>query len=69
MTKGSENTRMMTQIQNNPRTHAMLGTALDDAVLDSNTAHMEQVTQLMSDPVKRSQFAYIIYDVLVNRER
>ncbi|WP_179991760.1 hypothetical protein [Acinetobacter sp. YH16058] len=48
----SENTRMMTQIQNNPRVQEMLGefdTALDNAVLDSNTAHMEQMTQLMSN--------------------
>lgn len=68
--KMAENTRMMTQIQNNPREQAMLGefdTALDDAVLDSNAAHMEQMTQLMSDPAKMKQFAHIIYDVLVNK--
>ena len=70
--KMSENMRMMKQIQNNTREQAMLGefdTALDDAVLDSNTAHMEQMTQLMSDPAKMKQFAHIIYDVLVNKER
>lgn len=70
--KMSENTRMMTQIHNNPREQAMLGEfdmALDDAVLDSNAAHMEQMTQLMSDPAKMKQFAHIIYDVLVNRDR
>ncbi|WP_180114945.1 type I restriction endonuclease subunit R [Acinetobacter sp. YH12063] len=70
--KMAENTRMMTQIHNNPRKQAMLGefdTALDDAVLDSNAAHMEQMTQLMSDPAKMRQFAHIIYDVLVNRDR
>ncbi|WP_180063160.1 type I restriction endonuclease subunit R [Acinetobacter sp. YH16042] len=70
--KMAENTRMMTQIHNNPREQAMLGefdTALDDAVLDSNAAHMEQMTQLMSDPAKMKQFAHIIYDVLVNRDR
>ncbi|EZQ04772.1 type I restriction endonuclease subunit R [Acinetobacter sp. Ver3] len=69
--KMAENTRMMTQIYNNPREQAMLGefdTALDDAVLDSNAAHMEQMTQLMSDPAKMKQFAHIIYDVLVNRD-
>ena len=69
--KMSENIRMMTQIHNNPREQAMLGefdTALDDAVLDSNTAHMEQMTQLMSDPAKMKQFAHIIYDVLVGRD-
>lgn len=68
--KMSENTRMMKQIQNNTREQAMLGefdSALDDAVLDSNAAHMEQMTQLMSDPAKMRQFAHIIYDVLVNR--
>lgn len=70
--KMSENTRMMKQIHNNTREQAMLGefdTALDDAVLDSNAAHMEQMTQLMSDPAKMKQFAHIIYDVLVNREQ
>lgn len=70
--KMSENTRMMTQIHNNPREQAMLGefdTALDDAVLDSNTAHMEQMTQLMSDPAKMKQFAHIIYDVLVSQQK
>jgi type I restriction enzyme R subunit len=69
--KMSENTKMMKQIQNNTREQAMLGefdSALDDAVLDSNTAHTEQMTQLMSDPAKMKQFANIIYDVLVNRE-
>lgn len=68
----AENARMMTQIQNNPREQAMLGefdTALDDAVLDSNSAHMEQMTQLMSDPAKMKQFAHIIYDVLMNKQR
>ncbi|MBJ8442563.1 type I restriction endonuclease subunit R [Acinetobacter bereziniae] len=68
--KMSENTRMMKQIQNNTREQAMLGefdSALDDAVLDSNAAHMEQMTQLMSDPAKMRKFAHIIYDVLVNK--
>ncbi|AUX86945.1 restriction endonuclease subunit R [Acinetobacter sp. ACNIH2] len=70
--KMSENTRMMKQIQNNTREQAMLGefdSALDDAVLDSNAAHMEQMTQLMSDPAKMRQFAHIIYDVLVNKPK
>lgn len=70
--KMSENTRMMKQIQNNTREQAMLGefdSALDDAVLDSNAAHMEQMTQLMSDPAKMRQFAHVIYDVLVNEKR
>lgn len=70
--KMAENIRMMTQIHNNPREQAMLGefdTALDDAVLDSNAAHMEQMTQLMSDPAKMKQFAHIIYDVLVSRNQ
>lgn len=55
--------RMMAQIYNNPRAQAMLGefdTALDDAVLDSNTAHIEQMTPLMSDPAKMKQFGHII---------
>jgi len=70
--KMSENTKMMKQIQNNTREQAMLGefdSALDDAVLDSNTAHTEQMTQLMSDPAKMKQFANIIYDVLVSQQK
>ncbi|MDH0030662.1 MULTISPECIES: type I restriction-modification system subunit M N-terminal domain-containing protein [unclassified Acinetobacter] len=43
--------------------------ALDDAVLDSNTAHTEQMTQLMSDPAKMRQFANIIYAVLVIKKQ
>jgi len=69
--KMSENTKMMKQIQNNTREQAMLGefdSALDDAVLDSNTAHNEQTMQLMSDPAKMRQFANIIYDVLASKE-
>ncbi|EXI39157.1 DEAD/DEAH box helicase family protein [Acinetobacter baumannii 846928] len=68
--KMSENTKMMKQIQNNTREQAMLGefdSALDDAVLDSNTAHNEQTMQLMSDPSKMRQFANIIYDVLASK--
>ncbi|WP_221175321.1 hypothetical protein, partial [Staphylococcus aureus] len=56
--KMSENVRMMKQIQNNTREQAMLGefdTALDDAVLDSNDAHTEQMTQLMSDPRRKTR--------------
>lgn len=70
--KMSENAKMMKQIQNNTREQAMLGefdSALDDAVLDSNTAHTEQMTQLMSDPAKMKQFANIIYDVLVSQQK
>jgi len=70
--KMSENTKMMKQIQNNTREQAMLGefdSALDDAVLDSNTAHNEQTIQLMSDPAKMRQFANIIYDVLVSQQK
>ena len=70
--KMSENTKMMKQIQNNTREQAMLGefdSALDDAVLDSNAAHMEQMTQLMSDPAKMRQFANIIYDVLMSQQK
>ena len=38
-----------------------------EAVLNSNTAHIEQMTQLMSDPSKMRKFAHIIYDMLVNK--
>ncbi|ENX21440.1 hypothetical protein F893_01720 [Acinetobacter sp. CIP 102136] len=61
-----------TQIHNNPCEQALLGefdTVLDDAILDSNAAHMEQMIQLMNDPAKMRQFAHIIYDVLVSKEQ
>ncbi|MBF7693271.1 type I restriction endonuclease subunit R [Acinetobacter pollinis] len=68
--KMSENARMMKQIKENPRQLAMLGEfddALGNAVFDSNTAHTEQMTQLISDPAKMKQFANIIYDVLLSK--
>ncbi len=71
--KLSENVMVMTQIKNNTPEQAMLGDfpkALDDAILDSNEAHQEQMMQLLSDPAKSKQFARIIFDLLNgSRER
>ena len=50
----SENTRMITQIHNNPREQALLGEF--DTALETLSwiamPHMEQMTQLMSNSTK-----------------
>ena len=49
----SENNIVMKQIENNSPEQALLGdfsNAVDDAILDSNTAHQNQMIQLLSDP-------------------
>jgi len=38
--------------------------AVDDAVLDSKDAHENQMTQLLSDPVKAKGFARLVFDLL-----
>ena len=65
--KLSENEIVMQQLANNSREQAMLGDfpqALDDAILDSNQAHQEQMMQLLSDPHKAQLFATVIYEML-----
>lgn len=65
--KLTENDAVMTQIANNTREQAMLGDfpqAIDDAILDSNEAHQEQMMQLLSDPSKTAQFARVVFDML-----
>ncbi len=69
--KVKENDTVMKQIASNSREQAMLGDfdqAVDDAILDSNDAHQEQVMQLLSDPKKRSLFARLIFDLLSGPE-
>jgi len=64
--KVSENQNVMRQIANNTPEQAMLGDfpkAIDDAVMDSNDAHKNQMMQLLSDPKKAQGFARVIlYD-------
>lgn len=65
--KVSENEQVMTQIANNTPEQAMLGDfskAVDDAVMDSNDAHRNQMMQLLSDPAKAKGFARVVFDLL-----
>ncbi|MFC3022931.1 type I restriction endonuclease subunit R [Vibrio zhugei] len=65
--KLTENATVMSQIANNTREQAMLGDfprAIDDAILNSNEAHQDQMMQLLSDPNKTKQFARVIFDML-----
>ncbi|MBU1238620.1 hypothetical protein KJ865_02830 [Myxococcota bacterium] len=65
--KVSKNERVMEQIANNTEEQAMLGDfpkAVDDAILDSSSAHQNQMMQLLSDPKKASGFANLIFELL-----
>ncbi len=65
--KVSENKLVMTQIANNSPEQAMLGDfskAIDDAILDSSTAHQNQMMQLLSDPIKSAAFTKVVFDLL-----
>ncbi|MCW8934994.1 MAG: DEAD/DEAH box helicase family protein [Gammaproteobacteria bacterium] len=65
--KVRENKRVMSQIQNNTPEQALLGDfskAVDDAVMDSNEAHQNQMMQLLSDPEKAKGFARVVFDLL-----
>jgi len=65
--KVSENTLVMSQINNNTSEQAMLGDfskAIDDAVMDSSGAHQNQMIQILSDPVRSASFARVVFDLL-----
>ena len=65
--KVKENELVMKQIANNTPEQAMLGDfpkAIDDAVMDSNEAHQDQMMQLLSDPKKAAGFARVVFDLL-----
>ncbi len=65
--KVRENKLVMMQIANNTSEQAMLGDfskAVDDAVMDSNEVHQNQMMQLLSDPVKAAGFARVVFDLL-----
>lgn len=67
--KVSENDTVMQQIENNSAEQAMLGDfskAVDDAILDSNSAHQNQMIQLLSDPQKAASFARVVFDLVVS---
>lgn len=62
-----ENKQVMMQIANNTPEQAMLGDfskAVDDGVMDSNKAHLNQMMQLLSDPSKATGFARVVFDLL-----
>ncbi len=40
--------------------------AIDDAVMDSNEAHQNQMMQLLSDPAKAANFTRIVFDMVKN---
>jgi len=65
--KVGENELVMMQIANNTPEQAMLGDfpkAVDDAVMDSNEVHQNQMLQLLSDPSKATGFARVVFDLL-----
>ncbi|SET34872.1 type I restriction enzyme, R subunit [Nitrosomonas marina] len=65
--KVSENASVMNQIANNTPEQAMLGDfpkAIDDAIMDSSSAHQNQMMQLLSDPAKAAGFAKVVFDLL-----
>jgi type I restriction enzyme, R subunit len=67
--KVSENGIVMQQIKNNSAEQALLGDfskAVEDAMLDSSTAHQNQLLQLLSDPQKTARFERVIFDLLVS---
>lgn len=69
--KIGENAIVMKQIENNTPEQAMLGDfskALDNAILDSNEAHQNQMLQLLSDPNKAANFARVVFDLLTVRQ-
>lgn len=68
MDKVSENKLVMKQIANNTPEQAMLGDfprAIDDAILKSEKAHKNQMMQILSDPTKASNFAHVVFDLLM----
>jgi len=66
--KVGENQLVMQQIANNSPEQALLGDfskAIDDAIMDSSTAHRNQMLQLLADPRKAAGFARVVFDLLV----
>ena len=69
--KVSENKLVMSQIANNSPEQALLGDfhqAVDEAVMDSNEAHQNQMMQLLSDPGKAESFARVVFDLLLHAQ-
>ncbi len=67
--KVGENDIVIKQIENNSAKQALLGDfskAIDDAIMDSSTAHQNQMMQLLADPKKAAGFARVVFDLLVS---
>lgn len=59
----------MIQVKNNSEEQVLLGDfprSVDNAVMDSGDAHMNQQMQLLSDPVKMAEFTKLILNSLKN---
>ena len=59
--------QIKSEVKYNIPEQAMLGDfpkAIDDAVMDSNEAHQNQMLQLLSDPAKAAGFARVVFDLL-----
>ena len=66
--KVSENETVMNQIANNSPEQALLGDfadAMDDAVMDSATAHNAQMTQYLNSKELQAGFQKLVFDMLV----
>lgn len=68
--KVAEDIQVIKQVENNTRDQVMLGSfqkALDEAIISSNTVHQDLMMQLLTDPSKLQNMAYIVYDMLKQR--
>jgi type I restriction enzyme R subunit len=66
--KVSENETVMRQIENNSPEQALLGDfagAVDDAVMQSEEAHQNQMTQYLNNAQLAADFQRIIFDMLL----
>tara|TARA_R110002153_G_scaffold18021_1_gene62937 strand:+ start:141579 stop:141857 length:279 start_codon:yes stop_codon:yes gene_type:complete len=65
--KIKKNILVMKQIENNTPDKAMLGDflqAIDDANMDCNDAHQNQMMQLLFDPTRSANFSRALFDLL-----
>lgn len=69
--KISENERVMHQIENNSPEQALLGDfagAMDDAVMDSNDAHKNQMLQYLNSKELAAGFQRVVFDMLLAKK-
>ncbi len=66
--KVRENEKVMDQIANNSVEQALLGDfagATDDAVMNSNEAHQNQMMQYLNSPEIQTKFQRVVFDMLL----